>query len=44
MNSNPLPINVACNSMVNAVKVSNKTKALKVTMTRLYDMLVQYGH
>ena len=44
MNSNPLPTHVVGSSGVNAVEVDNKEKALKITIARLYDMLVQYIH
>ena len=43
MNTNPLPKHVG-SSEVNAVEIDNKGKVLKVTMTRLYEMLVQSGH
>ena len=44
VNLNPLPKHVGGSSRVNVVEVGNKSKSLKVTMTRQYDMLVQYGH
>jgi len=43
VNSNPLPKHAAGSSEVNAVEIDNKGKVLKVTMTRLYEM-VQSGH
>lgn len=44
VNSNPLPKHAAGSSRVNGVEVGNKSKAIKVTMGRPYDKLVQYGH
>ena len=44
MNSNPLPKHAVGSNGVNAVEVGNKERALKVTMTKLYDMLVQSRH
>ena len=44
VNSNPVPKHVGGGTRVNVVEVGNKSKSLKVTMTRQYDMLVQYGH
>ena len=44
VNLNPLPKHAAGSSGVNALEVDSKKMALKVTMTRLYDMLVQSGH
>ena len=44
MNSNSLPKHAAGSSGVNAVEVNNKERALKGTMTRLYDMLVESRH
>jgi hypothetical protein len=39
VNSNPLPKHAAGSSEVNAVEIDNKGKVLKVTMTRLYEMV-----
>jgi len=44
VNSNPLPKHVVGGSGVNTMKVGSKEKVLKVTMARLYEMLVQSGH
>ena len=44
MNLNPLPKHAAESSGINAVEVGSKEMALKVTMARLYGMLVQSGH
>jgi len=44
VNTNPLPKHVAGSSEVNAMEIGNEGNVLKVTMTRLYDMLVQSGH
>jgi hypothetical protein len=44
VNTNPLPKHVAGSSEVNAVEIGNEGRVLKVTMTRLYDILVQSGH
>jgi len=43
VNSNPLPKHAASNSGVGMIKVGNQSKALKVSMKKLYDMLVQSG-
>ena len=44
MNSNPLPKHTVGGSGVNTMEVDSKEKVLKVTMVRLYEMLVQSGH
>jgi len=44
VNSNPLPKHVVGSSGVNTMEVGSKERVLKVTMTRLYDMLLQSGH
>jgi len=44
VNSNPLPKHVVDGSGVNTMEVGSKEKVLKVTMARLYEMLVQSGH
>ena len=44
VNLNPLPKHAAGSSGVNAVETDSKVRTLKVTMTRLYSMLVQSGH
>jgi hypothetical protein len=44
MNSNPLPKHAIGNSGVNNIEVGSKERVLKVTMMRLYNMLVQSGH
>ena len=44
MNSNLLPKHVIGGSGVNTMEVGSKEKVLKVTMARLYEMLVQSGH
>jgi len=41
INSNPLPSHVASNSGVCIIEVRNQSKALKVSMKKLYGMLVQ---
>jgi hypothetical protein len=40
VNSNPLPKHVVGGSGVNTMEVSSKKKVLRVTMARLYEMLV----
>jgi len=44
VNSNPLPKHVVGGSGVNTMEVGSKEKVLRVTMARLYEMLVQSGH
>jgi hypothetical protein len=44
VNSNPLPKHVVGSSGVNTMEVGSKERVLKVTMTRLYDMLLQSEH
>ncbi|XP_073267151.1 uncharacterized protein [Populus alba] len=44
VNSNPLPKHVVGGSGVNTMEVGSKEKVLKVTMVRLYEILVQSGH
>jgi len=44
MNSNPLPKHTVGGSGVNNMEVGSKEKVLRVTMARLYEMLVQSGH
>ncbi|XP_073260177.1 uncharacterized protein [Populus alba] len=44
VNINPLPKHTAGCSEVNAMEIHNKGKVLKVTMTRLYEMLVLSRH
>ncbi|XP_061983063.1 uncharacterized protein LOC133702756 [Populus nigra] len=41
INSNPLPNHATINSGVGMIEVRNQGKALKVSMKKLYDMLVQ---
>jgi hypothetical protein len=41
INSNPLPNHTFSCGGVNVVKFKRKKKVLKVTMDKLYDMLVQ---
>jgi hypothetical protein len=43
INSNPLPNHAASNSGVGMIEVGNQSKALKVSMKKLYEMLVQLG-
>jgi len=43
VNSNPLPKHAPSSSGVGMIKVGNQCKALKVSMKKLYDMLVQSG-
>ena len=44
MNSNPLPKHAIGYSGVNNVEVGSKERVLKVTMMRLYNILVRSGH
>ncbi|XP_034899372.1 uncharacterized protein [Populus alba] len=44
VNSNPLPKHVASSAGVNTMEIDSKERVLKVTMTKLYFMLVQFGH
>jgi len=44
VNSNPLPKHAVGGSGVNTMEVGSKEKVLRVTMARLYEMLVQSGH
>jgi hypothetical protein len=44
VNSNPLPKHVASSGGVNTMEIGSKERVLKVTMTKLYFMLVQSGH
>jgi len=44
VNSNPLPKYAVGVSGVNTMEVGSKEKVLRVTNTRLYEMLVQSGH
>jgi hypothetical protein len=43
VNSNPLPKHAPSSSGVGTIEVGNQCKALKVSMKKLYDMLVQSG-
>ncbi|XP_052305631.1 uncharacterized protein LOC112325327 [Populus trichocarpa] len=43
VNSNPLPKHAPNSSGIGMIEVGNQCKALKVSMKRLYDMLVQSG-
>ena len=43
-NSNPLPKHVANRSGVNTMEIGSKERVLKVTMTKIYCMLVQSGY
>ncbi|XP_073261648.1 uncharacterized protein [Populus alba] len=43
INSNPLPNHAASNSGVGMIEVGNQSKALKVSMKGLYDMLLKSG-
>jgi hypothetical protein len=43
VNSNPLPKHAAGSSGVGMIEAGNQCKALKVSMKKLYDMLVQSG-
>jgi hypothetical protein len=43
INSNPLPKHAASNSGVGMIEVDNQNHVLKVSMKRLYDMLLQSG-
>nr|XP_034900655.1 LOW QUALITY PROTEIN: uncharacterized protein LOC118038417 [Populus alba] len=43
-NSNPLPKHVDGRGGVNTMEIGSKKRALKVTMAKLYLMLVQSGH
>jgi len=43
INSNPLPNHAASNSGVGMIEVGNQSKVLKVSMKKLYDMLVKSG-
>ena len=42
-NSNPLPNHVVGNTRVGMIGVDNQNQVLKVSMKRLYDMLLQSG-
>jgi hypothetical protein len=44
VNSNPLPKHAIGGSGVNTMEVGSKEKVLRVTMARLYEMLIQFGH
>jgi hypothetical protein len=43
VNSNPLPKHAAGNSGVGMIEVGNQNQVLKVSLKRLYDMLLQSG-
>ena len=43
INSNPLPNHAASNSGIGMIEVGNQNKVLKVSMKRLYDMLLKSG-
>ncbi|XP_052312616.1 uncharacterized protein LOC112328848 [Populus trichocarpa] len=43
VNSNPLPKHASSSSGIGMIEVGNQCKVLKVSMKRLYDMLVQSG-
>jgi hypothetical protein len=44
VNSNPLPKHAVGGNGVNTMEFGSKEKVLRVTMARLYEMLVQSGH
>ena len=43
VNSNPLPKHTASSSGVGMIEIDNQSQVLKVSMKRLYDMLLQSG-